>query len=66
MTQGEMPKIFLIKNRLHQQQQRLESLNASNGKNELGIADLQPLPLIVHKKEGKNDLIVLTYLCCNA
>ncbi|CAG9861166.1 unnamed protein product [Phyllotreta striolata] len=48
-----MPKIFLIKNRLHQQQQqlRLESQNAGNAKNDLGIGDNQPLPLIVRKKD---------------
>lgn len=47
-----MPKIFLIKNRLHQQQLRLESQNAGN-KNELGISEPQPLSLIVQKKDGE-------------
>lgn len=52
-----MPKIFLIKNRLHQQQLRLlESQNAASTKtgdigNILGGADPQPLSLIVQKKE---------------
>ncbi|CAH1996571.1 unnamed protein product [Acanthoscelides obtectus] len=47
-----MPKIFLIKNRLHQQQLRLESQNAGNVKNDLGIVDTQqPLSLIVQKKD---------------
>ncbi|CAH1103697.1 unnamed protein product [Psylliodes chrysocephalus] len=46
-----MPKIFLIKNRLHQQQLRLESQNAGNVKNDLLIGDNQPLSLIVHKKD---------------
>ncbi|CAH1159557.1 unnamed protein product [Phaedon cochleariae] len=45
-----MPKIFLIKNRLHQQQLRLESQNSGNWKNDLGIGDTQPLSLIVQKK----------------
>lgn len=49
-----MPKIFLIKNRLHQQQLRLESQNAGNVKNDLLIGDNQPLSLIVHKKDGKD------------
>nr|XP_023014705.1 transcriptional regulator ovo isoform X2 [Leptinotarsa decemlineata] len=46
-----MPKIFLIKNRLHQQQLRLEIQNGGNGKNELGIGESQPLSLIVQKKD---------------
>lgn len=46
-----MPKIFLIKNRLHQQQLRLESQNAGDAKTELGIGDCQPLSLIVQKKD---------------
>ncbi|XP_018572914.1 transcriptional regulator ovo-like isoform X2 [Anoplophora glabripennis] len=49
-----MPKIFLIKNRLHQQQLRLnESQNATNAKSELGciLGDSQPLSLIVQKKD---------------
>lgn len=50
-----MPKIFLIKNRLHQQQLKLlESQNATAQKNDLGIGDSQPLPLIVQKKDGKD------------
>lgn len=53
-----MPKIFLIKNRLHQQQLKLlESQNATaqkNEKNDLGIENSpQPLPLIVQKKDGE-------------
>lgn len=55
-----MPKIFLIKNRLHQQQLRLlESQNAATTKtgdlgNILGgSSEPQPLSLIVQKKEGK-------------
>lgn len=49
-----MPKIFLIKNRLHQQQLRLlEAQNGAANKNELDIGDSQPLPLVVQKKEGK-------------
>ncbi|XP_068906122.1 transcriptional regulator ovo isoform X3 [Tenebrio molitor] len=49
-----MPKIFLIKNRLHQQQLRLsqESQNAANTKNDPN-ADSQPLSLIVHKKDDR-------------
>ncbi|XP_050507729.1 transcriptional regulator ovo-like isoform X1 [Diabrotica virgifera virgifera] len=46
-----MPKIFLIKNRLHQQQLRLESQNAGDAKTDLGIGDCQPLSLIVQKKD---------------
>lgn len=62
-----MPKIFLIKNRLHQQQQRLnESQNATNAKSELGniLGDSQPLSLIVQKKDGKHiiNTCVLEYL----
>lgn len=59
-----MPKIFLIKNRLHQQQLRLlEHQNAVQGKNDLGIEKSndvasppspKPLSLIVPKKDGKN------------
>lgn len=50
-----MPKIFLIKNRLHQQQLRLlESQNAANNKNDLLGDDQKPLSLIVQKKEGKS------------
>ncbi|XP_060531336.1 transcriptional regulator ovo isoform X2 [Cylas formicarius] len=54
-----MPKIFLIKNRLHQQQLRLlENQNATQGKNDLGIDRVegspQPLSLIVPKKEEKD------------
>lgn len=56
-----MPKIFLIKNRLHQQQLRLESQNAGN-KNELGIGDPQPLSLIVQKKDGKK-ILLQTNIC---
>ncbi|XP_019868805.2 transcriptional regulator ovo-like isoform X2 [Aethina tumida] len=49
-----MPKIFLIKNRLHQQQLRLqESQNATSNKQELLIGDSQPLSLIVQKKDEK-------------
>ncbi|XP_066244717.1 transcriptional regulator ovo isoform X3 [Euwallacea similis] len=59
-----MPKIFLIKNRLHQQQQRLlENQHAAQIKNDLGIekSDVgptsppspKPLSLIVPKKEDK-------------
>lgn len=51
-----MPKIFLIKNRLHQQQLKLlESQNATANKSgELNAAlEQQPLSLIVQKKEGK-------------
>lgn len=56
-----MPKIFLIKNRLHQQQLKLlESQNATAQKNDLGIGDSQPLPLIVQKKDGK-DFIINNY-----
>lgn len=54
-----MPKIFLIKNRLHQQQLRLnESQNATNAKSELGniLGDSpQPLSLIVQRKDGKHN-----------
>lgn len=64
-----MPKIFLIKNRLHQQQLRLlESQNAAATKNELATSGTgggtgsvlgdntqQPLSLIVHKKDGKDN-----------
>lgn len=58
-----MPKIFLIKNRLHQQQLRLESQNAGN-KNELGLADPQPLSLIVQKKDGKkNNYLIIQNIC---
>lgn len=48
-----MPKIFLIKNRLRQQQLLLnqEQQNGTNNKNDLGHGDSQPLSLIVHKKE---------------
>lgn len=52
-----MPKIFLIKNRLHQQQLRLQE-QQNGGKNDLGIVSSgdaggspQPLPLIVERKE---------------
>ncbi|XP_056641610.1 transcriptional regulator ovo-like isoform X2 [Diorhabda carinulata] len=48
-----MPKIFLIKNRLHQQQLRLESQNAGDAKTELGLGDCQPLSLIVQKKDDQ-------------
>ncbi|XP_065158923.1 transcriptional regulator ovo isoform X2 [Atheta coriaria] len=49
-----MPKIFLIKNRLHQQQLRLlESQNAANNKNDLLGDDQKPLSLIVQKKEDR-------------
>ncbi|KAK5643620.1 hypothetical protein RI129_007465 [Pyrocoelia pectoralis] len=51
-----MPKIFLIKNRLHQQQLRLlESQNAATTKSGdiLGSGDPQPLSLIVQKKEDR-------------
>ncbi|XP_030766545.1 transcriptional regulator ovo isoform X3 [Sitophilus oryzae] len=65
-----MPKIFLIKNRLHQQQLRLlENQNAAQGKNDhLGIeksegnngpaspGSPQPLSLIVPKKDDKEKL----------
>lgn len=61
-----MPKIFLIKNRLHQQQLRLlEHQNAVQGKNDLGIEKSndvasppspKPLSLIVPKKDGKKFL----------
>lgn len=61
-----MPKIFLIKNRLHQQQLRLlEHQNAVQGKNDLGIEKSndvasppspKPLSLIVPKKDGKSFL----------
>lgn len=58
-----MPKIFLIKNRLHQQQLKLlESQNATAQKNDLGIGDTQqPLPLIVQKKDGKEFFFVILY-----
>lgn len=53
-----MPKIFLIKNRLHQQQLRLQE-QQNGGKNDLGIGSAgdagagspQPLSLIVERKE---------------
>lgn len=51
-----MPKIFLIKNRLHQQQLKLlESQNAAATKvGELNAGlDQQPLSLIVQRKDGK-------------
>lgn len=50
-----MPKIFLIKNRLHQQQLKLlESQNGQNKTGDLnGALEQQPLSLIVQKKEGK-------------
>lgn len=64
-----MPKIFLIKNRLHQQQLRLlENQNAAQVKNDLGIeksevspaspASPQPLSLIVPKKDGNYNIFV--------
>ncbi|XP_018336309.1 transcriptional regulator ovo isoform X2 [Agrilus planipennis] len=56
-----MPKIFLIKNRLHQQQLRLlESQNAAANKNSSELGNIlgndphQPLPLIVPKKDDRN------------
>lgn len=55
-----MPKIFLIKNRLHEQQLRLLQQNAQLNKNDLGniLGDSQqPLSLIVNKKEGKHHVI---------
>lgn len=55
-----MPKIFLIKNRLRQQQLLLnqEQQNGANNKNDLGHGDSQPLSLIVHKKEeGKTPTV---------
>lgn len=50
-----MPKIFLIKNRLHEQQLRLLQQNSAGNKHDLGniLGDNQPLSLIVQKKEGK-------------
>uniref|UniRef100_A0A1Y1K952 Uncharacterized protein n=1 Tax=Photinus pyralis TaxID=7054 RepID=A0A1Y1K952_PHOPY len=52
-----MPKIFLIKNRLHQQQLRLlESQNAATTKSGdilYSGGEPQPLSLIVHKKEDR-------------
>lgn len=59
-----MPKIFLIKNRLHQQQLRLlESQNAiANKAGDLNAGlDQQPLSLIVHKKDGELLLIFSSY-----
>lgn len=56
-----MPKIFLIKNRLHQQQLRLQEAQ-HGGKNVLDIAATgdgrgspEPLSLIVQKKEEGKD-----------
>lgn len=50
-----MPKIFLIKNRLHQQQLKLlESQNGQIKSGDLNAGlEQQPLSLIVHKKEGR-------------
>lgn len=52
-----MPKIFLIKNRLHQQQLRLQEQN-SKAAGDLLEGDPQPLPLIV-KKEGRKTINLL-------
>lgn len=63
-----MPKIFLIKNRLHQQQLKLlesqkrdtsndnESHNAGEALTPPGspLSDCQPLSLIVNKSTGRN------------
>lgn len=56
-----MPKIFLIKNRLHQQQLKLQE-QQNGGKNDLGIVSSgdaggspQPLSLIVERKEEGKD-----------
>ncbi|CAH0560687.1 unnamed protein product [Brassicogethes aeneus] len=57
-----MPKIFLIKDRLQQQQLRLqESQNATQNKRDLVIGaapnqDTQPLSLIVHKKNNESPI----------
>lgn len=52
-----MPKIFLIKNRLHQQQLRLqEQQSGQAGKNDLGIGEPQPLSLIVERKEEGKEI----------
>ncbi|XP_076252407.1 transcriptional regulator ovo isoform X13 [Rhynchophorus ferrugineus] len=58
-----MPKIFLIKNRLHQQQLRLLENQNAQGKNDLGIdkgdvcppspGSLEPLSLIVPRRNEK-------------
>ena len=59
-----MPKIFLIKNRLHQQQLRLAEahkraedgggISLSPPGSPLSYQDAQPLPLIVPKENGKS------------
>ncbi|CAG9762991.1 unnamed protein product [Ceutorhynchus assimilis] len=71
-----MPKIFLIKNRLHQQQLRLlESQNAVQVKNDLGLdkseveprvvpVSPQPLSLIVPKKDTDKIVYVISYIYC--
>ncbi|XP_050303343.1 transcriptional regulator ovo isoform X3 [Anthonomus grandis grandis] len=54
-----MPKIFLIKNRLHQQQLRLlESQNATQVKNELGIERANDAPLVSPTSPQPLSLIV--------
>lgn len=60
-----MPKIFLIKNRLHQQQLRLAEahkraedgggISLSPPGSPLSYQDAQPLPLIVSKDHGKQE-----------
>lgn len=49
-----MPKIFLIKNRLHQQQLRLlESQNLLTAKNDLGLAERDDDDS--HSGDGQNE-----------
>lgn len=65
-----MPKIFLIKDRLHQQQLKLQE-QQNGGKNALDIvatadspggSPQQPLPLIVERKDEGKDMINTTVI----